>query len=118
MKTSLVILIVFASIIILKAQNPHILVNRSDKEVVLKKIEQQGWAKSIYSDIENKVTPYVDRHQTDPQWILSRYLMNRVPGKRYTKVYADNNGLKLIKWEGDAPCSHHQDQHLCQGTGY
>ena len=87
----------------LLAQNPHILVNSSDKQAVLKKIEQQAWAKSIYTGIEKKVTPYVDRHQTDPQWILSRYLMNRVPGKHYTTVYADDNGLNLVKWEGDAP---------------
>jgi hypothetical protein len=85
------------------AQNPHILVNSSDKQTVLKKIRQQVWAKSIYSDMEKEVAPYVDRHQTDPQWILSRYLMNRVPGKRYTKVYADNSGERLVKWEGDAP---------------
>ena len=85
------------------AQNPHILVNSSDKQTVLKKIGQQVWAKSIYSDMEKEVAPYVDRHQTDPQWILSRYLMNRVPGKRYTKVYADNSGERLVKWEGDAP---------------
>lgn len=88
-----------------EAQNgyPHILVNNGDKQEVLNKIQQEAWAKTIYSNIENEVTPYVDRHQTDPQWILSRYLMNRVPGKRYTRVYADNGGQRLIKWEGDAP---------------
>lgn len=103
MKTSFLIIILFPFLSAVSAQNPHILVNSSDKQAVLQKIEQQGWAKSIYTDIERKITPYVDRHQTDPQWILSRYLMNRVPGKCYTKVYADRDGLKLIKWEGDAP---------------
>jgi hypothetical protein len=29
--------------------------------------------------------------------------MNRVPGKRFTKVYSDNSGQSLVKWEGDAP---------------
>jgi len=85
------------------AQNPHILVDSSDKQAVLKKVENQAWAKSIYSEMQKEVTPYVDRHQTDPQWILSRYLMNRVPGKRFTKVYSDDSGARLIKWEGDAP---------------
>ena len=103
MKISFLLILMFGLINGLFAQNPHILVNSSDKKAVLKKIEQQAWAKSIYTGIEKKVTPYVDRHQTDPQWILSRYLMNRVPGKRYTTVYSDENGLKLVKWEGDAP---------------
>ncbi|MCX6237393.1 MAG: heparinase II/III family protein [Bacteroidia bacterium] len=85
------------------AQNPHILVNASDKQSVLDKIKQQVWTQSIYKEIENEVTPYVERHKTDPQWILSRYLMNRVPGKRYTTVYSDESGSRLLRWTGDAP---------------
>jgi hypothetical protein len=88
---------------LLFAQNPHILVTNGDKADVLNKIQQQAWAKSIFSEMQEEVAPYVERHQTDPQWILSRYLMNRVPGKRYTKVYSDNSGQGLVKWEGDAP---------------
>lgn len=84
-------------------QNPHILVTDGDKKEVLAKIQNQAWAKSIFSEIQNKVEPYVDRHQTDPQWILSRYLMNRVPGKRYTQFFSDNSGQSLIKYAGDAP---------------
>jgi hypothetical protein len=103
MKISLVIILMLGMISGMKAQNPHILVNSADKEDILKKIDQQGWAKTIFSEMDKEVSPYVNRHQNDPQWILSRYLMNRIPGKRYTKVYADRNGLKLIKWEGDAP---------------
>jgi hypothetical protein len=79
------------------------LVTNGDKADVLNKIQQQAWAKSIFSEMQEEVAPYVERHQTDPQWILSRYLMNRVPGKRYTKVYSDNSGQGLVKWEGDAP---------------
>jgi hypothetical protein len=82
---------------------PHILVNSGDKQAVLEKIKQQPWAKSIFDEMQNGVSPYVDRHQTDPQWILSRYLMNRVPGKRYTTVYSDESGSRLIRWSGDAP---------------
>ena len=85
------------------AQNPHILVNPGDKQAVLDKIKQQVWAKTIFEEIKNEVTPYVERHVTNPQWILSRYLMNRVPGKRYTTVYSDESGSRLIRWTGDAP---------------
>jgi hypothetical protein len=97
--SALILLFAFYS----KAQNPHILVNDGDKQEVLNKVQQQPWAKTIFTKIEEEVTPYVDRHQSDPQWILSRYLLNRVPGKRFTKVYSDNSGSRLIKWEGDAP---------------
>jgi hypothetical protein len=70
-------------------------VNKDDKLIVLKKIEQQSWASTIYKEIANNVTPYVEKHKTDPEWILSRYLMNRIPGKRYTQAFSDNGGMKL-----------------------
>lgn len=85
------------------AQNPHILVTNSDKQTVLDKVSQQAWAKSIYDEMHKSVTPYADRHQSDPQWILSRYLMHRVPGKRYTHSYADKSGQRLLSYSGDAP---------------
>jgi len=85
------------------AQNPHILVNAGEKQAVIDKIKQQVWAKSIFEEIQNEVNPYVERHVSNPEWILSRYLMNRVPGKRYTTVFADESGSRLIKWSGDAP---------------
>ncbi len=102
-KCLLIIIICIQVNVRLLAQNPHILVENADKKTVLDKIGQQVWAKSIFEEIKNEVTPYVERHKTDPQWILSRYLMNRVPGKRYTTVYSDDSGSKLIRWSGDAP---------------
>ncbi len=97
-------LILFQAVHLFAQQSyPHILVHSSDKQAVLEKIAKQPWAKAIYEQMLNGVEPYVDRHQTDKDWILSRYLMNRVPGKRYTTVYADKAGQRLIKWEGDAP---------------
>lgn len=83
--------------------NPHILVSNAEKQTVLDKIGQQSWARSIFEEMKAEVTPYADRHQTDPQWILSRYLMNRVPGKRYTHAWSDNSGLGLVGYSGDAP---------------
>ena len=46
---------------------------------------------------------YVERHKTDPNWILDRYLMNRVPGKRYTHFVSDCEGTRLVEYKGDAP---------------
>lgn len=85
------------------AQNPHILVQDADKQAVIKKIQTQEWARTILDKISKRVTPYADRHATDPQWILSRYQMNRIPGKYYTTVFSDNNGMRLVNWTGNAP---------------
>ena len=82
---------------------PHILVSDSEKEAVLKKIQGQNWAGTISKEIFDEVTPYVERHVNEPEWILSRYLMNRVPGKRYTQVFSNDGGLKVVRYAGDAP---------------
>jgi hypothetical protein len=39
-----------------------------------------------FDEMMKSASPYVEKHATNPEWILSRYLMNRVPGKRYTKI--------------------------------
>ncbi|HEX5024073.1 MAG TPA: hypothetical protein VFV68_02325 [Agriterribacter sp.] len=83
--------------------HPHILVKPSDKELVLQKMEHYPWAKKAFEEMLAHVSPYVERHKTDSGWILSRYLMNRVPGKRYTRFYSDDEGTALVRYEGDAP---------------
>ena len=83
--------------------HPHILVSPEDRKIVISKIDNNQWAKSIYSEMFNNVRPYVERHVRNPEWILSRYLMNRVPGKRYTNAVSDRSGGKLVGWSGDAP---------------
>lgn len=96
-------LLVLTTQLFAQVSNPRLLVNNADKQSVLEKLNKQGWSKTIYDEMQKEVTPYVDRHQSDPQWILSRYLMNRVPGKRYTHNYADNAGQRLLRSSGDAP---------------
>ncbi len=83
--------------------HPHILVKDSDKSEILNKVEQVPWAKEIFNETKDRLQAYVDRHQEDPHWILDRYLMNRVPGKRYTRFISDKEGTRLIGYEGDAP---------------
>jgi hypothetical protein len=83
--------------------HPHILVSDSEKQAVLDKISQQTWAESISTKLNAEVKPYVERHVSDPEWILSRYQMNRVPGKRYTQVFSDEGGLRVLRYDGDAP---------------
>ena len=88
-----------------KAQDthPHIFVSPADKSIILDKIKNQEWAKNIFETMQRKVAPYVEKHQQDPEWMLSRYLMNRIPGKRYTSFYSDAEGTKLLRYGGDAP---------------
>lgn len=82
---------------------PHILVCDQDRQNILNKIKEQSWASFIFEDFLNRVIPYVERHKKDPEWILSRYQMNWIAGKRYTHAYADNAGQGIINYAGDAP---------------
>jgi hypothetical protein len=87
-----------------EAQNhPRILVNDDDKQTVLSKIENQAWAKELYGNMLEKIEPIAERHTRQPDWILSRYQMHRVPGKHYTDFYTDGGGTALIRMEGNAP---------------
>jgi hypothetical protein len=83
--------------------HPHLLVTPPDRQAILDKIHTEPWVDSIFKNMVNRVKPYVERHQRDPQWILSRYLMNRVAGKRYTRFYSDPQGTRLTGYGGDAP---------------
>lgn len=103
MKHLFFIVVLFFSSVVIVAQHPHLLVTPDDRSTVLQKIEEQAWAHAIYDEIVENVTPYVDRHKTDAEWILSRYLMNRVPGKRYTHAYANDRGGAITGYSGDAP---------------
>ena len=82
---------------------PGILVTDADKEAILSKIQHQDWAKKLYSKLVEKLEPIADRHTKHPDWILSRYQMYRIPGKRYTDFYTDSNGTALIEMKGNAP---------------
>lgn len=103
-KTYLLLLLLLINFHLLSAQevHPHILVKPEDKQAVLDKLNNQEWAKKVFDKMVRSVSPYVERHQTDPEWILSRYLMNRVPGKRYTHFYSDEEGTALVRYAGDA----------------
>ena len=82
---------------------PRLLVFDHDKNEVIRKIEDKEWAEQIYSSMLARVTPYVDRHQTDPEWILSRYQMNWKPGAHFTTHISDPSGTELIALSGNAP---------------
>jgi len=42
------------------AAYPRLLVSDGEKSSIIQKIEQRDWAESIYSDMNKRVTPYVE----------------------------------------------------------
>jgi len=102
-KTLLLFFLLFICSAVSAQNHPHLLVTNDDKVVVLNKIKEQPWAGQILREMKARVALYVDRHQINPDWILSRYLMNRIPGKRYTHFYSDADGTQLARYDGDAP---------------
>jgi hypothetical protein len=83
--------------------HPRILVSNNDKQAILSKIENQAWAKELYGKMVQKIEPIAERHTLQPNWILSRYQMYRIPGKHYTDFNTGSDGAALIKMEGNAP---------------
>ena len=69
------------------------------REDLQKKIEAESWAKVIYDDIVQSVKPYVDRHQSDPEWIVSRLQMHWKT--HYERTFV--NGQVWSHGEGRAP---------------
>lgn len=104
-KVNLILFFPFAVSVTSFAQSDHprILVSNNDKQEIIEKIENQDWAAEIYDAMVERVDTYVERHQEDPEWILSRYQMNWETGKRYTDFISDSDGTELINWKGDAP---------------
>ncbi|HEX7754194.1 MAG TPA: hypothetical protein VF421_02525 [Niabella sp.] len=92
----------FTNASICQTAHPHILVRASDKQLILDKIAGQEWARKAFDNMRLNIASYVERHKKDPQWILSRYLMNRAPGKKYTRFYADPEGTALTGYAGNA----------------
>jgi hypothetical protein len=56
-------------------ERPFILIGET--HLALKeKIHNHAWAQSIFNKISQSVDPYVDRHKSDPEWIVSRLQMH------------------------------------------
>ncbi|QDA61655.1 heparinase II/III domain-containing protein [Hymenobacter jejuensis] len=59
----------------LPAGHPRLLIKASGKEQLRQRLTTQEEARHIFESIRAKVDPYVVRHQSDPQWIVSRLQM-------------------------------------------
>ncbi len=80
---------------------PQLYISAGDHKAILEKIETEPWAQQSYEALVSSIEPYVERHTTDPEWIISRLAMYWKDGERYTQCY-----LLKQNWdygEGNAP---------------
>lgn len=83
----------------LEQEYPRLYISQEGKKDLQKTIKNEAWAHEILSGIQNRIHPYVERHETDPQWMVSRLQM-------YWKTKATNiyiNGINYSHADGEAP---------------
>lgn len=81
--------------------HPRLYTTNSEREAILQKIEEQDWAAKSWQTLLGEINPYVEKHQEDSMWIVSRLAMYWKEGKHYTQCY-----IKKQNWdygEGNAP---------------
>ncbi|MFI3281968.1 MAG: hypothetical protein SNG10_00380 [Rikenellaceae bacterium] len=80
---------------------PRLYASPGDQKAVAERIETQEWAKVSFAKIVDGLEPYVVRHQTDPEWIVSRLSMYWKEGEHYDQCYLLNQNWDY--GEGNAP---------------
>jgi hypothetical protein len=98
------IIILFALTLLLlgckkELDHPRIYITNDKKAVFTEKLNKTEWARSSYEVIKDGVEKYVDRHQTDPEWIISR--MQMYWDTHYERVYV--KGDAFLHGTGRAP---------------
>ncbi|MDD2798564.1 MAG: heparinase II/III family protein [Bacteroidales bacterium] len=99
--------LIFSTFSTFAFNHPHLIVNDGDKAQILSKIETQPWAQHIFSEMKQRLYPFVSQYRMtteyDPTWLTSRYLMNREKGSRFTNLKVNATGLEIDSLWGDAP---------------
>nr|WP_321376645.1 six-hairpin glycosidase [uncultured Bacteroides sp.] len=83
----------------LDQEHPRVLTNAKGKEETKQLIANEAWAKDVYTKLKLRIDTYVNRHITDPEWIVSRLQM-------YWKTHSTDvfiNGEVYSHAEGCAP---------------
>lgn len=83
------------------SNHPVLYASAEDRTELVEKIANEAWARKSWEALLEEINPYVDRHQTDPEWIVSRLAMYWKEGERYTQCYIA--GQDWDYGEGDAP---------------
>lgn len=79
--------------------HPRIFVSAEQKAGFQTRVEQSARVQHLIKAMQAHVAPYVDRHQTDSMWIISR--LQLYWKTKYTRVYV--NGMDFSHGEGEAP---------------
>ncbi|MDR0394568.1 MAG: hypothetical protein LBH77_05350 [Tannerella sp.] len=79
--------------------HPRIYITPDQKETFGAKLKTAEWANRSYAGLKANVDPYVDRHLSDPEWILSR--MQMYWDTHHERVYVKGNAF--LYGRGRAP---------------
>ena len=55
--------------------HPRLLTVPSQKSILQKQIKDEPWAKEVLQGIKNRIDPYVEKTQSQPDWLYSRLMM-------------------------------------------
>ena len=79
--------------------HPRIYFRNQEKQNFLQRLDTSEKVKDFINELENRLAPYVKRHGTDPDWIVSRLQMYW--DNKYEEVYV--KGMDFSHGEGKAP---------------
>ncbi|MDR1503109.1 MAG: heparinase II/III-family protein, partial [Prevotella sp.] len=79
--------------------HPRLMTTPDYKPVLQEQIKHETWAKEVMQGILDRINPYVERTQTEPDWLYSRLMMYWK--SKATQVYI--NGGVYSHADGEAP---------------
>lgn len=78
---------------------PRLYITQDGKKALQKTIKKEAWATGVLQGIHERIDKHVERHVTDPEWMVSRLQM-------YWKTKSTNiyvNGVNYSHADGEAP---------------
>ncbi|WP_209435192.1 heparinase II/III family protein [Maribacter forsetii] len=78
---------------------PRLYITNSEKKELQKTINKETWAKDVLAGLHDKVDAHVERHVSDPEWMVSRLQMHWKT--KATNIYV--NGVNFSHADGEAP---------------
>jgi hypothetical protein len=88
---------------LIRAQSvhPRIYITPDRKDAFNAKLKSAEWANRSYTALKTNVDPYVDRHRTEPEWILSR--MQMYWDTHHERIYVKGNAFLYGRGHAPAP---------------
>ena len=79
--------------------HPRLMTNDDNRLVVQNQIKSEQWAKDVFGGILDRINPYIEKTQQEPDWMYSRLMMYWT--SKATQVYI--NGGVYSHADGKAP---------------